>query len=531
MPSEHEMKIDKLLKGYARHRREASGAKFELHAATRQMLQGEIARTYRTQSGRTAAPGGVSFWRRFGLSAGVIACFVLVLASIYPVLFPKTATKGISLARQSKPALPELRKRNESPENLTRFSVAREAAPPAGAPLKGPAYARDETKEGGELSKIEAPESLDALAMSVASKATEGIKRVPQAAEAPTLLSDRSNRRLTSSPSQPPRALGLEGGMVRPQAQKETAMAAAVSAVSPDTNAIVSLQVAEGKGLAVTPAKPMDSPRGSLAYGAKSDLNKSKIDEKVQVNAENSAGLYANFSRVAGDTKNAEALDERPIASGGRDSRYDYTFRFNNQTPGNQASQTKVRANRLAEKQERHSSDVSSAVMNSFQLRQLGDTVTIIDADGSIYKGRIVTQELASAASQSNLSVAGRAMQAASNQRERQAQSGTSNAPQNEGGSQSAISQQAQNGLSFQATGSNGSLRQKVAIQGQIVGLNNTLSANSLRVNNQAVPPSGASTGPIFGLSNNATEPIRIRGQVIIGGTNRQEIDAVQQTP
>ena len=44
MPSEPENKIEELLKAYAKKRQEEAGAPFEMHPATRKLLQGEVAR-------------------------------------------------------------------------------------------------------------------------------------------------------------------------------------------------------------------------------------------------------------------------------------------------------------------------------------------------------------------------------------------------------------------------------------------------------------------------------------------------------
>jgi hypothetical protein len=91
------------------------------------------------------------------------------------------------------------------------------------------------------------------------------------------------------------------------------------------------------------------------------------------------------------------------------------------------------------------------------------------------------------------------------------------------------MGQQVQNALSFQASGSNRLLNQSVAIQGRILADNNSLAGNSLQLNTQNAASGGSSTNAFFGLFNNGTAPIRIQGQVIIGRTNRQEIDAIQQ--
>ena len=85
MPAEPDnSKIEELLKGYAKKRRDELGAPIELHPAVRKMLQGEVARQ------RPAPPAErkgflsvcLQFWPRFAVAGASVVLLSLVLVNI-----------------------------------------------------------------------------------------------------------------------------------------------------------------------------------------------------------------------------------------------------------------------------------------------------------------------------------------------------------------------------------------------------------------------------------------------------------------
>ena len=464
------MNIDKLLKSYARHRRETAGSKFELRAATRHVLQGEVVRTYRGQKERTQSnfSRAAGFWLRLGLSAGVFACFALVLAVIYPVLFPKSDSKSIALAKQDKPAILELHRSAEPRPNAPRAS---RAPVPATAPTElmsdslasGSVEARSELKESPPSQKVETRDRSDTQVAAVETNDVVPIRPEAKAMGEPTLRANRSNRRLSANANPAPRrvggGIGSGGGMLALPPQQKEMVTAGLAASPSNTNIVVAMQVAKSKPIAT------ESPK-SIMY-------------------------------------------------------------FNNQAPlvQNQAVTAQIKDSPTYGKRLQESGAALSPVLNSFQFRQQGDKVTIIDADGSEYKGQIVTQEVAGSLSQSE------SVDAQSYAKTASSFSNQAAVRQVAGRLQNRTMPQAQNAVSFQATGLNRLSRQNVSIQGQIVGVNNSLAANSIQSNTQASQFSNTSTNRFFGLYNNTTAPIRIQGQVIVDDTNRLEIDAIQQVP
>ena len=87
---EPERPIEKLLRAFSKKRREQAG-QFELHAATRNLLQGEILRELAPKS-QGNKPGLLRFWRQFAYSFGLFA--VLVSVAYFLFLSPNGAPIG-----------------------------------------------------------------------------------------------------------------------------------------------------------------------------------------------------------------------------------------------------------------------------------------------------------------------------------------------------------------------------------------------------------------------------------------------------
>src|ERR1041385_2415992 len=103
-PDNHRM--DDALKGFAKKRREDAGAPFELHPATRQLLQGEVARTY-----PKPVPGKRSwlrliamFWPRLAFATAVFAVLGVVCWISFPSLHSPGPPANLAKNMDSSPA-------------------------------------------------------------------------------------------------------------------------------------------------------------------------------------------------------------------------------------------------------------------------------------------------------------------------------------------------------------------------------------------------------------------------------------------
>ena len=130
-----ERDIEKQLRAAAEQRRREAGAPFELHPATRRLLQDEVRRAHQRPAAAAERTSLFANWW-FRMAAG--ACVVLLATSIFLPVLSKSKFKGRQLAQNS-----ELREKEiaESVQN-------RPLSPPPGsapAPAVSPPSDRDDT--------------------------------------------------------------------------------------------------------------------------------------------------------------------------------------------------------------------------------------------------------------------------------------------------------------------------------------------------------------------------------------------------
>lgn len=107
MPEEPQNKMDELLKACAKKRAEQSGAPFELHPATRSMLQAEVSRRF---PGAKEKPGFVIPHFRFVFALGALALVALCAVMVYPSHSAKQTSDIVLVSNNSAstaPAAPE----------------------------------------------------------------------------------------------------------------------------------------------------------------------------------------------------------------------------------------------------------------------------------------------------------------------------------------------------------------------------------------------------------------------------------------
>lgn len=113
MPNEPERPIEKLLRACARKRREEGreAAGFELHPATRRLLQGEVARRFQRQQQarvRNTRRWAAAFWPRLVEACVLVTLMAVVASLLLPALRhsgpEKQLAKSDAVALQSAPA-------------------------------------------------------------------------------------------------------------------------------------------------------------------------------------------------------------------------------------------------------------------------------------------------------------------------------------------------------------------------------------------------------------------------------------------
>src|SRR5436309_1561284 len=129
---EPERPIEKLLSAYAKKRSDEAGAPFDLHPATRRLLQGEVARKFAKEKRQPGSLLGslAMLWPRFMWGLGMLAVLVVVFAMVLP-LWNKDQSKSL------------LAKHEPVAEELGARAAPQSAAAPATTPAQTAAPATD----------------------------------------------------------------------------------------------------------------------------------------------------------------------------------------------------------------------------------------------------------------------------------------------------------------------------------------------------------------------------------------------------
>lgn len=359
--------MDETLKAYADKRRQEAGAPFDLHPATRQMLQGEVTRTYKPGAPASPRVSWVErvfvFWPRMAFAAACVAITITLVLMVSP------REKVMEIAQTAKPV-----------EELSRDARA---------------AAGEQDKEQEKL-----------------------------------MLADQFTD--TPAPAAP----------------------APTSSTAP-----------------LMPARPLDQ----LAK---------KTDETT-------GDLKARSELMAEARKEAAGLKLTREESVGKDGAQ-RSYRVNTESPPARYIQRRLDIQlgvRLQNAQE-----TVPAVLHNFEVKQTGNAVEVVDGDGSIYVGNVV-----------------------SNVDAQKRQAGQVNAPAAQAG---ALAGPVEQELLFYAVGTNMTLRQKVSIEANIM----QVQTNSLPALN-AVEPAKNQRG-VSQMQNT------IRGRARVG-TNQEmfEFEAVPAKP
>jgi hypothetical protein len=333
-----ERPIEKLLRAFARKRRDQAGQGFELHPAARRLLQGEVARRYGRAGSAPAPRGWARFWPRVAFAAATLA--VLVFAVVLVLPSKRNPEQPVSLAK------------SESAEPLT----AQTRAAPAVAP------ARTTALDALADKKLSAP-SVQLAASQPAS---------PPPATAAPAGTPRLAREPFSNEELPGRAEAALAYGTKAGGGALNAPAAAPAAVpSAPAPAAVSVKA----------AAPVER---SFAIGAK-DSNRALAESEPKLALTESQAQVQPADRFASDAllrKTRSDADARGFAVREESAAQNWGF--------DRSTQRQSFANQIAgPTRARRKPDAAQAVLNSFQLEQRGPEIRIVDKDGSVYTGLV----------------------------------------------------------------------------------------------------------------------------------------------
>jgi hypothetical protein len=338
---EPERPIEKLLRAFAKKRREQSGAPLELHSAMRQQLQKEIAR-------RSTGAGSRGRFSKFFMGLrpklAFALCFVALLIMglmfLPNLMHPKPST--LASANGSREQIAELQKTAPAAQSPPLITMA--------APAAGERRDAIQDKQPDVSGHLETTRS----------------RAEPTGA----------NRQLLAPVETPKQQSTPKSDIVQTEASTGTTVAATPPSrkeVLDDfkaTDAPVAQAFGGASALskdAVAPALPSAPPTTTTALAANEESEK-KLNTQKQAGAPASTSA-AFFARNKSDTAKAAP----PV------------------------SQSFNRIDTLATRRAADAPNGSSPVLLTFRLEQTGNALRVVDADGSVYTGAVQVAQAAGA--------------------------------------------------------------------------------------------------------------------------------------
>lgn len=533
MPEETPNKADELLKRYAKERRGQAGD-FSLHPATRRLLQGEVTRTF----GRSGGAKQRSWFTWLGswngrLAFGTAAAAVVVTGFLI-AWNSKQDRRALELAQATFPVRETQATRRQDrvlaeKEVTTVDTVALADAPASATRMEVESrVASKKVMAGGE----NAPLLANGPAAAPATRAGEtfysyGISATNYSDE--LSLSLKRAPETLSATAQSLSVAYFDGSNLRggSTAGASAAFGATVSAA----DALSSVSVANAASGAPKQPGELEMLKTAPALAA-SGVEPSGAASRARTARPNSAAPVATAPPTAVATAPAAppltSLEVRnsPVKPQSLPEEGTANARFSRSAP---SDATKASDDRFGTRLQR----AATPVLANFTIEQTGQTVRIVDADGSVYDGTVELPPRAEA----DFDADARRADKEALVREKLAESKVDTAPRHQE-------------ITFRAAGSNVTLRQTVMVSGRIASTNSALVSGALggvagrgvaeasksRVASElrtdtAARRSGVSGEPGFsGRYRSATNAAAsIEGTVRIGATNQQWFRAVRQ--
>lgn len=510
MANEPERQIEKLLRGCAKKRADDAGGPFELHPATRRLLQGEVTRRF-----ARAGPEGASFWQRLVQFSPRLAEALVILALIAVVV-------SLFLPSLRKPGKDMTLSRNE-PAAIQRVSD-RELPAPIGAPPAAAPERRLQSVTRAPVAPAESPSGpKQEWATALGGKPADAAKKdlftlsdalAPGAGGGGASSLNGSKRleksEIAASPQPVLPAAPISEG-TRP-AKAPSVAAAPVVPPPASSPALSGMTLAAREKESADPLrKSLDESAARTAFAFKSlDTDRFAAGSVVatnQIGALQAAAASADYrlkppapesaSNRTGDVKLAlaDALARKNDSLG---------------------VQFFARVDPEAKAKSRAVDKVQPPVLVAFQLQQAGRELRITDSDGSVYIGSLQAPApvMASAPSGGTRRPMTRALNAPDSARQTPSTYGSEPEP-----SQT---------YSFRVAGTNLSLKQQVVFTGNLTGLTNANRFWRLRAG------TAGGTNALQGPAPAGLETMRysrISGQAKVGKNRAIEIQAEPTLP
>ena len=460
---EQERPIEKLLRAYAKKRRDEAGAPTSLHPATRRMLQGEVGREIKPAPvGDGPAPKLSRLWPRLAWALGILVVLGLVASVMVPKFNGPSESGGVAENRPTSVQAPG--------GELAYVSPAERA--------------RDETAPG--LQTVNGADTDKNKAAFTENDALR--KRTLSVEKTSTEVATTAGRRFGAQ---------NEPAIAVPPAPTQTGQPIGTANEAEALRRKDSLF--ETKVTSAQPVLPSTPLSNNLIAQAKPDLLlNEEMRSQVKLKAEAAAATAAQ--PAAATPVPAAAVFSDSLSS--RDAEtVTQTQRFR------QIGVTPTAGAGLADKR---FAEPSANVLASFQVEQSGLEVRIVDSDGSLYSGYTTPLQPALRLQSANTETQDALQRPAA---ERKLQTGAN------GSSPAAES------VFFVVTGTNRSLKLPVVFSGRIATTNAAafaLTTNAQPVVGGALGGTSAASG-----TNSALGSSRISGKATLGGNKVIDVDAV----
>jgi len=503
MPSEPGNKIEELLKAYAKKRRDEAGAPFDLHPATRKLLQSEVARQWPKDKVKSTPLFQIliTFWPRLAF-VGAIA---VAIGTVVWLTSSKPAATNRMALNAARPAtdlfMDQDQKAKDSPAPSEPQSKKAEAdvilARPEGMVKQLSEKEGETLKREDRLAIVTAPvPALTPPPPVVAGDGRQGtvdetrnlaLNKAPAAPAATRSLSDQ----ISATATQPGNGRGaFGGGLSGSQSTTDSGLAAAKPALRDQSELSVS-QAKEAKqlesfgfspparserGYALALGLDTNAPVASAAslrarYGA--TTANGAVDKLSEVDRKLTLGAGGPQGGSAGDlvaSRNVALADSPPVnqpQSAGRALAPALGAELNQLSEqagvGNEMMGKRLHFSQNPEpiKAAKVQAQAAPVPLASFDLEQNGDRVRIYDADGSVYDGLIT------ASTDSTVRLRAPVPEPVKGDREaRDLEDAQKLKKQTELLGEAESTPQ----TNFRASGTNRSLNQLVVIQGSLVG-------------------------------------------------------------
>jgi hypothetical protein len=364
--------IEKLLRRYAKKRRDAAGEPLALHPATRRLLQGEVARRFPRTVGerKSASTGWLAVLRQRWIYATAALSVVGLVAIVLVVndQKPQSASTqaGLKLAKNE---LTPARMSDKDVSALDRGAGAAKSIAPRSLPT---------------VPASEPPASQPALAV----PSRREIGRLPSGpTEAPAFGADadRQRRLISESATRSPSSVPRDAEQFA-RAERASAKKTPQAIPSPEAYANVALTNQAGterfaaKSASAASVKSFadrSSPAGVAEQGLSGSLADScaRLDFKSTANPADNLPAPAAADPVAFGSQSGVATTAR-YGLGPREKAAEVSQAFANRVPI-PVTKAKLKASSV------------SPVLANFQMEQAGDQLRVIDGDGSIYLGEV----------------------------------------------------------------------------------------------------------------------------------------------